>query len=79
VLAGGSRLWLATEKGVAVVDPGTGAVRTVLRFPRERNITALSVAGDIWVADQDHATLARARPRRSTGGLLAASPLHRSA
>jgi streptogramin lyase len=78
VLAGGSRLWLATEKGVAVVDPATGAVRTVLRFPRERTVAAIGVAGDIWVADQDHATLVRVRARPAPGGLLAAvaaSPL----
>ena len=79
VLAGGSRLWVATAAGVAAVDPASGAARTVLRFSRKRDVAAIAQHGDLWIADGEHGALLRARPRVSAGRLLAASPLHRAA
>ena len=78
-LTGGSRLWVATRAGVLVVDPASGAAREVLRFSRDRDVTALAMNGDIWMADQRHAAVVRVRPRATSVRLLASPPLHRPA
>lgn len=78
-LAGGSRLVLATGEGVAVVDPTRMAPRSLLRFSREHDVTAIAVHRDVWIADQEHGALLRVRPRAAPGRLLAASLLHRPA
>jgi streptogramin lyase len=66
-LAGGAQLWLATRKGVLVIDPATGAARTVLRFSRDRDVMSLAANGDVWMADQRHAAVVRARPGGGMG------------
>ncbi len=78
-LAGGSGLWLATGEGVAVIGPAGGSPRPVLRFSRTRDVTAIAVHRDVWIADQEDGVLLRARPRGAIGRLLASSPLHRPA
>ena len=78
-LTGGSRLWVATRAGVLVVDPASGAAREVLRFSRDRDVTALATRGDVWMADQRHAAVVRVRPRATSVRLLASPPLHRPA
>jgi hypothetical protein len=50
-LAGGDALWLAVPGRVARVRPATGR-RPSLRFPADHYLSAITVAGDIWVADQ---------------------------
>jgi streptogramin lyase len=78
-LAGGSRLWLATRKGVLVVDPASGSARAVLRFSRDPDVTALATKGDVWMADQRHAAVVRARLGSASDHVLASPPLHRPA
>ena len=50
-LAGGTALWLAVPGSVARVG-SLGGREPSLRFPAHHYLSAIAVAGDIWVADQ---------------------------
>ena len=50
-LAGGKALWLAVPGSVARVRPAGGR-KPSLRLPADHHLSAITVAGDVWVADQ---------------------------
>ena len=60
-LAGGSdALWLAVPGGVARVRPADGH-KPSRRFPAGHYLSAITVAGDVWVADQTTERIVRLR------------------
>ena len=59
-LAGGSALWLAVPGGVARVRPA-GGHKPSRRFPAGHYLSAITVAGDVWVADQTTERIVRLR------------------
>jgi DNA-binding beta-propeller fold protein YncE len=66
-LAGGSSLWLAVPGSVARVRPEAGQ-RLGFRLPADHRLSAITVAGDIWVADHTSERILRladASPRRT--------------
>lgn len=50
-LAGGNALWLAVPGSVARVRPADQRTPK-LRLPADHHLSAIAVAGDVWVADQ---------------------------
>ena len=50
-LAGGTALWLAVPGSVARVG-SLGRREPSLRLPAQHYLSAIAVAGDVWVADQ---------------------------
>jgi DNA-binding beta-propeller fold protein YncE len=61
-LAGGTSVWLAARNRLTAVDPATGAVALDGRLP-SRDVAAVAVAGDVWVADRATGTVLRIRVR----------------
>jgi streptogramin lyase len=59
-LAGGRAVWLAARNCLAAVDPANGAVALDVRLPT-RDVAAVAVAGDVWVADRATGTVLRIR------------------
>ncbi len=65
LLAGGTSLWVAVPGKVARLRGGN-RLEPSFRLPRDHVLSALAVAGDVWVADQTAARLLRLKP---TGGV----------
>jgi DNA-binding beta-propeller fold protein YncE len=61
-LAGGTSVWLAAGNRLTAVDPATGAVTLDGRLPL-RDVAAVAVAGDVWVAERATGTVLRIRVR----------------
>ena len=64
-LAGGTALWLAVPGSVARVG-SLGRREPSLRFPAHHYLSAIAVAGDVWVADQTAEHILRLE---TTGGV----------
>lgn len=57
-LAGGHALWVAVPGNVARVRPTNGPAPR-LRLPADHYLSAIAIAGDVWVADQTAARVIR--------------------
>ena len=65
LLAGGTSLWLAVPGKITRLRGGN-PLEPSFRLPRDHVLSALAVAGDVWVADQTAARLLRLK---TTGGV----------